>query len=151
MSRRKYVVPNMEVLDPLIKKTCRSYVVFAEKMGRGDYPTWVSNWKRKDKGGKWKPKNLPSPEEAARMCAILQVEPEEILTEPSDIELVRSLIEQERGIKKDPTFDGEAFDEDTREIIEFLKHGSKSERDAVHAYVTVMKSKRQNDAGSDDL
>ena len=94
---------------------------------------------------------MPSPEEAARMCAILQVEPEEILTEPSDIELVRSLIEQERGIKKDPTFDGEAFDEDTREIIEFLKHGSKSERDAVHAYVTVMKSKRQNDAGSNDL
>lgn len=45
---------------------------------------------------------MPSPEEAASMCAILQVEPEEILTEPSDIELVRSLIEQERGIKKDP-------------------------------------------------
>jgi len=107
--------------------------------GRG----WIAEWKRG--------KNLPSPEEAARMCAILQVEPEEILTEPSDVELVRSLIEQERGLKKDPTREGEDFDEDTREIIEFLKHGSKSERDAVHAYVTIMKSKRKNDAGSDDL
>lgn len=150
MSRRKVVKLKLEVVNPLIKKVCRNYTIFCEKMGRGAN-NWVADWNRKDENGNPKPKNLPSPEEAARMCAILQVEPEEILTEPSDIELVRSLIEQERGIKKDPTFDGEAFDEDTREIIEFLKHGSKSERDAVHAYVTIMKSKRKNDVGSSDL
>lgn len=38
------------------------------------------------------------------MCVLLQTTPEEILSEEADIELVRSLIEQERekGIKKDP-------------------------------------------------
>lgn len=143
MPRRKTVALNIPLVEEKIKIVFRRNVIFCEAMGVPGRSSWVSDWKRG--------KNLPSPEEAARMCAILQVEPEEILTEPSDIELVRSLIEQERGIKKDPTFDGEAFDEDTREIIEFLKHGSKSERDAVHAYVTVMKSKRQNDAGSNDL
>lgn len=143
MPRRKTVALNIPLVEEKIKIVFRRNVIFCEAMGVPGRSSWVSDWKRG--------KNLPSPEEAARMCAILQVEPEEILTEPSDIELVRSLIEQERGIKKDPTFDGEDFDEDTREIIEFLKHGSKSERDAVHAYVTVMKSKRQNDAGSNDL
>lgn len=143
MPRRKTVALNIPLVEEKIKIVFRRNVIFCEAMGVPGRSSWVSDWKRG--------KNLPSPEEAARMCAILQVEPEEILTEPSDIELVRSLIEQERGIKKDPTFDGEAFDEDTREIIEFLKHGSKSERDAVHAYVTIMKSKRKNDAGSDDL
>lgn len=48
--------------------------------------------------------SLRTPEEAARMCVLLQTTPEEILVEEADIELVRSLIEQERekGIKKDP-------------------------------------------------
>lgn len=143
MPRRKTVALNIPIVEEKIKIVFRRNVIFCEAMGVPGRSSWVSDWKRG--------KNLPSPEETARMCAILQVEPEEILTEPSDIELVRSLIEQERGIKKDPTFDGEAFDEDTREIIEFLKHGSKSERDAVHAYVTIMKSKRKNDVGSNDL
>ena len=143
MPRRKTVALNIPIVEEKIKIVFRRNVIFCEAMGVPGRSSWVSDWKRG--------KNLPSPEEAARMCAILQVEPEEILSEPSDIELVRSLIEQERGIKKSPTFDGEDFDEDTREIIEFLKRGSKSERDAVHAYVTVMKSKRQNDAGSNDL
>lgn len=143
MPRRKTVALNIPLVEEKIKIVFRRNVIFCEAMGVPGRSSWVSDWKRG--------KNLPSPEEAARMCAILQVAPEEILTEPSDIELVRSLIEQERGIKKDPTFDGEAFDEDTREIIEFLKHGSKSERDAVHAYVTIMKSKRKNDVGSSDL
>lgn len=74
----------------------------AELMGKGR--GWITEWKRE--------RNLPSPEEAARMCAILQVEPEEILTEPSDIELVRSLIEQERGEEKKPPAQGGEPDKD---------------------------------------
>lgn len=66
-------------------------------------------------------KGLPSPEEAAQMCLLLNTTPEEILlgageTEEdtaklqADIALVRGLIEQERekqGTKKDPTQTGE--------------------------------------------
>ena len=44
-------------------------------------------------------KNLPSPEEASRICVLLQTTPEEILTEQADIELVRGLLEQEREKK----------------------------------------------------
>lgn len=116
MSRRKVVNPNLEVLLPLIKKVCRSNVVFCEKMGRSAQKTWVTGWSNKPK-----PKNLPSPEEAAQMCLLLNATPEEILlsageTEEdtaklqADIVLVRGLIEQEReqqGIKKDPTQTGE--------------------------------------------
>ena len=60
------------------------------KKGRG----WVSEWKRG--------KNLPSPEEAAQMCVLLQTTPEEILVKPEDIALVNSLLEQEKGVKKQP-------------------------------------------------
>ena len=102
MPRRKTVKLNLPYVTSKITEVFRHNIIFCEKMGRENHPTWVSDWTRKDKDGNPMPKNLPSPEEAARMCAILQVEPEEILTEPSDIELVRSLIEQERGIKKDP-------------------------------------------------
>lgn len=103
MSRRKVVNPNLEVLLPLIKKVCRSNVVFCEKMGRSAQKTWVTGWSNKPN-----PKNLPSPEEAAKMCLLLQTTPEEILlhsgpTEEKtqkcleDIEEVKRLIEVERG------------------------------------------------------
>lgn len=73
----------------------------------------MTDWRRR--------KGLPSPEEAAQMCLLLNTTPEEILlgvgkTEEdtaklqADIALVRGLIEQERekqGIKKDPTQTGE--------------------------------------------
>ena len=98
--------------------------------GRG----WITEWKRE--------RNLPSPEEAARMCAILQVEPEEILTEPSDIELVRSLIEQERGIKKDPTREGEVVSPAAQEILDFLDSASGEELADVIKYIRYLKSQR---------
>lgn len=109
MSRRKVVNPNLEILLPLIKKVCRSNVVFCEKMGRSTQKTWVTGWSNKPK-----PKNLPSPEEAAKMCLLLKTTPEEILlhsgpTEEEtqkcleDIEEVKRLIEVERGknVKKE--------------------------------------------------
>ena len=97
MSRKKTVKLNLPVVDKLIKEHCRSNVVFCEKMGRPNHKTWVTDWHRVDKDGNPAPKGFPSPEEAARMCALLNTTPEEILTEPDDIELVRSLIEQERA------------------------------------------------------
>lgn len=113
MSRRKIVKLNLSATNSLIKKTCRSYVVFCERMGRAH--NWVTDWNRREKDGKPAPKNLPSPEEAAKMCLLLQTTPEEILlhsgaTEEEtqkcleDIEEVKRLIEVERGrnIEKAP-------------------------------------------------
>lgn len=107
MSRRKVVNLNLEVLLPLIKKVCRSNVVFCEEMGRPKQKTWVTGWSNKPN-----PKNLPSPEEAARMCILLNTTPEEILlhegkTEAEtvkcqeDIKLVQELLEKEQSIKKE--------------------------------------------------
>lgn len=98
MSRRKTVGINLEIVQPKIKSKFRNYTIFCEAMGRGSY--WVPGWKQG--------KNLPSPEEAAKMCLLLQTTPEEILlhsdeTEEKtqkcleDIEEVKRLIEVERG------------------------------------------------------
>lgn len=51
--------------------------------GRG----WISEWKRG--------KNLPSTEEAAKMCAVLQASPEELLCDPGDVEKVQKLLDEE--------------------------------------------------------
>lgn len=113
MSRRKTVKLNLEVVLPLIKEKCRSNVVFCEKMGRPTQKTWVTDWNRKDENGNPKPKNPPSPEEAAKMCILLETTPEVILlnkgaTEAetaklqADIALVRDLLDQQRT-KKAPT------------------------------------------------
>ena len=113
MSRRKTVKLNLEVVLPLIKEKCRSNVVFCEKMGRPTQKTWVTDWNRKDENGNPKPKNPPSPEEAAKMCILLKTTPEVILlnkgaTEEetaelqADIALVRALLDQQ-GAKKAPT------------------------------------------------
>lgn len=77
MSRRKTVKLDLPVVNSLIKSELRSYIVFCEKMGRAH--NWVTDWNRRDKNGKPSPKNLPSPEEAARMCILLKTTPEEIL------------------------------------------------------------------------
>ena len=111
MPRRKTVALNIPIVEEKIKIVFRRNVIFCEAMGVPGRSSWVSDWKRG--------KNLPSPEEAARMCAILQVEPEEILTEPSDIELVRSLIEQERGEeKKLPAQGGEPDKDELVSMVE---------------------------------
>ena len=113
MPKRKTVSVNVPVVRKKIKSTYRSNVVFCEKMGRSSQKTWVTEWGRNH--------NLPSPEEAARMCVLLQTTPEEILTEEADIELVRGLIEQERekGIKKERPADGEAPDQD--KLLEIVR------------------------------
>lgn len=121
MSRRKTVKLNLPYVTAKITEVFRHNVIFCEKMGRAQQPTWVTGWNRRDKDGNPAPKNLPSPEEAARMCVLLQTTPEEILTEESDIELVRGLIDQERekGIKKERPADGEAPDQD--KLLEIVR------------------------------
>lgn len=78
MSRRKTVKLNLEFVNPRIKEVCHNNVIFCNQMGRPNQKTWVTDWNRV-KDGNWAPKNLPSPEEAARMCILLKSTPEEIL------------------------------------------------------------------------
>lgn len=85
--RRKIVVVDCEKITPLIKRNEWNNSSFSRKVGK--YSSWYGEVLRGN--------NLPSPEEAARMCVLLQTTPEEILTNPADIELVNSLIEAERG------------------------------------------------------
>lgn len=131
MSRRKTVKLNLEVVLPLIKEKCRSNVVFCEKMGRPTQKTWVTDWNRKDENGKPKPKNPPSPEEAAKMCLLLNTTPEEILlTEgetaeetakrQEDIALVRELMEEMQGAKKAPATEGEGISEDRKALLDIV-------------------------------
>lgn len=114
MSKRLVVTPNIEEVNSLVEGKGWSKAYFSEtvmKKTRG----WITEWKRA--------KNFPSPEEAVRMCALLQTTPEELLTEESDIELVRGLIEQERGksAEKEHPADGEALTDKQKEAVEFIK------------------------------
>lgn len=113
MSKRLVVTPNIEEVNSLVEGKGWSKAYFSEtvmKKSRG----WITEWKRA--------KNFPSPEEAVRMCAILQTTPDEILTEQADIELVRGLIEQEReqGIKKDPIRGDGAVSEPKQKLLDMI-------------------------------
>lgn len=101
MSRRKTVKLNLPKVNDLIKLKFRHRVVFCEAMNRAH--NWVTDWNRTDKEGNPAPKNLPSPEEAAQMCVLLQTIPEEILIEPADIALVNDIIRaKELPLEKAP-------------------------------------------------
>lgn len=152
MPRRKTVKLNLSVVNPLIKQVFRSNVVFCEKMERAH--NWVTDWNRKDKDGKPKPKNPPSPEEAAKMCILLKTTPEVILlnkgaTEEetaelqADIALVRALLDQQDA-KKAPTETSEREDVDpvTQEIFEFVRSASIEELAEVVRYIQFLKTKR---------
>lgn len=136
MSKRLVVTPNIEEVNSLVEGKGWSKAYFSEtvmKKSRG----WITEWKRA--------KNFPSPEEAVRMCAILQTTPEEILTEPADIELVRGLLEQERekGIKKDPIREDGAESPAAQELLDFLDSASAEELTDVIKYIRYLKSQRK--------
>lgn len=57
---------------------------------------------------------MPSPEEAAAMCAILDVAPAEILTNPEDIILVQSIIDK----KETPTAEDDGLTPQERDLIQ---------------------------------
>lgn len=144
MPRRKTVKLNLPVVNPLIKQMFRSNVVFCEKMGRAH--NWVTDWNRTDNDGSPKPKNLPSPEEAARMCILLKTTPDEILlregetTEETakclkDIETVRKLVEAE-GIKEStPDSKAESEDAQLAQLIAGFSRLSPQQKSAVLAVI----------------
>lgn len=102
--------------------------MFCEKMERAH--NWVTDWNRKDKDGNPKPKNFPSPEEAARICQFLKATPDEILLREGetpeetakclkDIEIVRKLVEAE-GVKNAPDPKIEGYSELQQAAIQFV-------------------------------
>lgn len=101
---------------------------------------WVSELRRG--------RSMPTREEAARMCVLLQTTPEEILVEEADIELVRSLIEQERekGIKKERPADGEALTDMQKTTIDLVK--SMSDAD-LKLFLDILKTVRENSKRSE--
>ena len=86
MPKRKTVSVDVIKIELAAKKYDWSSAAISRKIGKHD--RWLSEVKRG--------RNLPSPEEAAQMCAILQVRPENILTEPEDIALVQSLLDSQK-------------------------------------------------------
>lgn len=136
MSKRLVVTPNIEEVNSLVEGKGWSKAYFSEtvmKKSRG----WITEWKRA--------KNFPSPEEAVRMCAMLQTTPEEILTEQADIELVRGLLEQERekGIKKDPILEDGAEDSETAELREIWSSADEDERRDLLEMARMLKNRRK--------
>ena len=91
--KRNTVAVDCEKINPKIKENGWSNASFSRLVGK--YPSWYGEVKRGN--------NLPSPEEAMRMCVLLQTTPEKILLDPEDIALVNDLLEQEKGAKKAPT------------------------------------------------
>lgn len=57
------------------------------------------------------------------MCAILQVMPEEILTEPKDIDLVKGLIESQRSeqTEKPAPLDGDGLSDKDKRLIAWFR------------------------------
>lgn len=94
--KRDTVAVDCEKVNPKIKENGWSNASFSRLVGK--YPSWYSEVKRGN--------NPPSPEEAAKMCILLGVAPEEILTEPADIELVKCLMEKNVKKAPDPKIEG---------------------------------------------
>lgn len=109
------VLVNVPFIEFLIDSRGWSNGYFGEKI-MGKSRGWVAEWKRK-KGGIPTPKNLPTHEEAAKICIVFDATPDDILLHEGetpeetakcleDIETVRKLVEDE-GIKKAPATEGE--------------------------------------------
>ena len=103
MAKRDTVNVNCDNVLALIRANEWSNAAFSRKVGK--YSSWFGEVLRGN--------NLPSPQEAAQMCVLLQTTPDEILlhqgeTEEEtakcqkDIALVRDLLDQQRT-KKAPT------------------------------------------------
>ena len=98
MPKRATVKPNVDAILKMVASNSWSAASFSKMVGK--HKRWLSEVKRGN--------NLPSPEEAARMCVLLQTTPEEILVEQNDIDLVNALLDNEMAKEKapDPKIEG---------------------------------------------
>jgi hypothetical protein len=127
----------VNVISAFCEREDISEAAFSRKFDKNN--RWTSDLRR------GRSMSLRTPEEAARMCVLLQTTPEEILVEEADIELVRSLIEQERekGIKKDPIPKDEAEDSETAELRDIWSSADENERRDLLKMARMLKSRRK--------
>lgn len=126
MSKRYTVRTNYNAIKALIDnhKVYRgNNTSFCIDMGFENRTSWVSDLKRS--------RNLPSPEEAARMCILLKTTPDDILLHEGetpektakcleDIETVRKLVETERAKENAPNFNVEGWTDLQKAAIQFV-------------------------------
>lgn len=129
MPKRDTVRPNMNSIAAKVSAKSWSEASFSQMVGK--HKRWLSEVRRE--------KNLPSPEEAARMCVLLQTTPEEILVEQADIDLVNAMLENEMAKEKAPATEGEGEDE---KISRFVRSASAEELDEIYRYIDFLESKR---------
>lgn len=129
MPKRDTVRPNMNSIAAKVSAKSWSEASFSQMVGK--HKRWLSEVRRE--------KNLPSPEEAARMCVLLQTTPEEILVEQADIDLVNAILENEMAKEKAPATEGEGSDE---KISRFVRSASAEELDEIYRYIDFLESKR---------
>ena len=110
MPKRDTVKPNVDAILKMVASNSWSAASFSKMVGK--HKRWLSEVKRGN--------NLPSPEEAARMCVLLQTTPEEILAEQADIDQVNALLENEMAKEKTPATEGEGYTDLQKAAIQFV-------------------------------
>lgn len=110
MPKRATVKPNVDAILKMVASNSWSAASFSKMVGK--HKRWLSEVKRGN--------NLPSPEEAARMCVLLQTTPEEILVEQNDIDLVNALLDNKMAKEKAPDPKIEGYSELQKAAIEFV-------------------------------
>lgn len=130
MPKRDTVQPNVDSIAEKVSAKSWSEASFSKMIGK--HKRWLSEVRRG--------KNLPSPEEAAKMCTLLGVEPKEILTEPVDIERVIGLLEN--GAKETPDPKIEGVSAEAQEILDYIRDATPAELAEVCRYIGYLKSKR---------
>lgn len=141
MAKRETVAVDIKKICELAERNEWSNAAFARKVGK--HSRWLSEIARG--------RNLPSPEEAAQMCLLLDADPEDILLatgstdeetakRQADIAFVRELVEKQ-GIKKDLTISGEA-DNETAELQDIWNSADDDERRALLEVARLIRRKK---------
>ena len=123
------VLINVPFVESLIDSKGWSNGYFGAKI-MGKSRGWVAEWKRK-KDGEPAPKNLPTYEEAAKICIVFNASPDDILLHEGktpeetvkcleDIETVRKLVETERAKESAPNFNVEGWTDLQKAAIQFV-------------------------------
>ena len=110
MPKRDVVRPNINSIAKMVSDKSWSEASFSQMVGK--HKRWISEVRRG--------KNLPSPEEAARMCVLLQTTPEEILVKQDEIDLVNLLLDNNMAKGKAPATEGEGYTDLQNAAIQFV-------------------------------
>ena len=133
MAKREVVQVDVNQVVKNVKSRGWSASTFCRMMERS--VSWISGWKISP------PKNLPSPEEAARMCAILGVQPAEILTDQADVDKVTTLLEAERPKKIQPAIED---DELNKKFLAIWEELTEENRRRAEDYIELLANSQRN-------